>query len=183
MSRIYCGVDNGVSGGIACIFEGESMEVIDMPVVTMLGPAKARKKAVEGEEKKKRNPSKRRDYDGVALRKYFLELSKRGELYVILEKAQAFPKQGAVSSYTTGWGAGIIYGIVLMLEVPFKIVSPKTWQKVFFEGMGKDTKINSYLVASRLFPGVEFTTPRGKRIDGRTDAALLAEYCRIQFGG
>ena len=64
---------------------------------------------------------------------------------------------------------------VSLIEVP-----PKEWQREFGikGGKGDDTKAQSYLIASRMFPGVELKGPRGAILDGRADALLIAEYGR-----
>lgn len=71
------------------------------------------------------------------------------------------------------------------LEVPMVEVPPKEWQKEFGIRSTKDddTKSQSYLIASRMFPGVELVTPRGRILDGRADALLIAEFGRRKSVG
>jgi hypothetical protein len=64
---------------------------------------------------------------------------------------------------------------VSLVEVP-----PKDWQREYKIRSTKDddTKAQSYLIASRMFPEVELRGPRGAVLDGRADALLIAEYGR-----
>ena len=98
---------------------------------------------------------------------------------VILEKAQPFPGQGAVSMFSIGRGYGIMEGILAGLGLPYMVIHPKTWQKKMFEGMPhQDTKQASVLTACRLFPGAKFfgSDKSTKLHNGMTDAALMAYY-------
>ena len=97
----------------------------------------------------------------------------------ILEFAQAFPGQGAVSNFSTGNGFGVYKGVLTALQIPFEIVHPKKWQKVY--SIAKKTKEQSYAIASQLFPLVNFLGKKGAIKDGRSDAILMAEYGRRQL--
>ena len=96
-----------------------------------------------------------------------------------IEKMQPMPK-GGNANFKRGGYLYLFRAIFATLGMSFVEVPPKTWQKLFGikSSKGNDTKAQSYLVATRLFPDLEFKTPRGRDLDGRCDAALIAEYGR-----
>jgi len=72
------------------------------------------------------------------------------------------------------------------LEIPYQLVSARTWQKSMLAGTsGADTKQRSILAAGRLFPGVNLkrSARARKADDGIADALLLAEYARRTKNG
>jgi hypothetical protein len=77
--------------------------------------------------------------------------------------------------------------MVEMLECPYDVVAPRTWQREFFKGKVGESKLLAYQTALRLFPGVELsrTNREGKTvmIEGRSDALLIAEYYRRKLLG
>ena len=100
--------------------------------------------------------------------------------FVFMEKVNPFYKSSAKSAFTFGennaaWKMGFA-----MVKIPILLVSPRKWQGVVYDSAKKldNPKKQSYELASRLFPDLEFKTKRGKILDGRTDAILIAEYCR-----
>ncbi len=106
---------------------------------------------------------------------------------VLIEKVQAFHRSSPQSAFTFGYGAGVIYGIIVALELSVDFVSPKTWQKKV--GLiGKANKNNNVQKAINLFPGnakdFEYMGNNGKLVthDGRADAALIAYYGVLERG-
>lgn len=70
-----------------------------------------------------------------------------------LEKAGAFPGQGATSGFRFGMGFGIWLGLLGGLRIPFELVSPQRWQKgVLVDVPGKDPKLRGRLFISQAFP-------------------------------
>lgn len=161
--RTFIGIDNGISGGIACYKPGtNNLVVVPMPIIrTQL----KNKKGLKSE------------YDipaVIGLLKQFGRVN-----ITILEKAQPFPGQGVVSQFSIGRSFGIMEGVLAALHLPYQIIHPKTWQKKMFEGIAHDdTKQASILVAKRLFPDVIFraSDKAFKDHNGMTDAALMAYY-------
>ena len=104
------------------------------------------------------------------------ENKKKDLLIVLIEKQQAFPKQGVVSTFNLGIHYGILLGILKTLKIPYEEIAPKKWQKAML-GSGKRTrKENKKLSlekAKSLFPYLNI----GKH-DGKSDALLIAEYGR-----
>mgnify|MGYP000129570506 CR=1 FL=1 len=98
-------------------------------------------------------------------------------LLVLVEKQQAFPKQGVVSTFKLGVQYGMILGILKALKIPYEEISAKKWQKVMLGNCGKkirkEIKQLSLERAKNLFPYLDIG-----RHDGKADALLIAEYGR-----
>ena len=92
---------------------------------------------------------------------------------VVIEKAQAMPKQGVVSAFNYGKVYGLLLGFLQMKGWPFIEVTPSKW-KAAMNLIGKE-KEDSIKMATQLFPNVEL---KRKRDHNRAEALLLAEYGR-----
>ena len=109
----------------------------------------------------------------------------------MLEEVHSLPGMSAKSNFT--FGANFRQSKVLFELAPFgfDMVQPKVWQKtVGVKTATKGTKRTSAdlkkLVAEvcdRLFPGCDIRTPRGRLIDGRSDALMIAYYCLLKHTG
>lgn len=153
----FIGVDNGLSGAIAVIKESGPIVLFDMPTLII-------------KEKRKYN------IPGIC---EIFKLYGNAGAFVTLEQAQPYPGQGVVSMFSTGYCYGVMQGILTALCIPFQIVPPQRWKSTF--SLKGSEKKDCVPVAQRLFPFAEFITPRGRLIDGRADAALLAEYGRRNY--
>ena len=154
---IYIGIDPGKQGGIG-IRRSPDYHVLytvyDMPVL------------VNGE------------IDGNEI--YRIVKSNRfGRVFCFVEKAQAMPQQGVVSTFKYGMGYGKILAVLEILKIPYQEISPQKWKKHF--NLIKKDKKESVAVATKLFPKVEFKTKRGRLLDGRAEALLIAEFCRRTY--
>lgn len=166
---VTIGIDNGISGALAAYnSETSEVEVVVMPIVSV--------KTAKGNKNQ---------YDIPAIVAWFrqkmsMDVTLNPHLkMVVLEKAQPFPGQGAVSMFSIGRGFGTMEGILVALGLPFVVIHPKTWQKKMFEGMPHaDTKQASIMTAQRLFPNTQFiATPASSKLhNGMTDAVLMAVY-------
>lgn len=102
-----------------------------------------------------------------------------GNLYAAIEKAQAMPKQGVVSMFKFGQNYGIWKGMLAAYGIPFREITPRTWQKgVISKAQDKKPAVAA---AGRLFPTAELYGPRGGKKDGRADALLIADWMRRQY--
>lgn len=162
---IYIGIDGGIAGALAMYnSETNDLETIPMPVVKVAS-AKGNKN----------------QYDIPRIIEWLKQFQSTAKM-IVLEKAQAFPGQGAVSMFSVGRAFGIIEGILATLGTPHAIVHPKTWQKKMYDGIshkGRDqSKQAGILVAQRLFPNHKFiVSDKATKIhDGMTDATMLAVY-------
>lgn len=94
-----------------------------------------------------------------------------------LEHVGAAPKQGVVSMFSFGENFGFIQGLLTAFEIPYELVRPAKWKKVFSVTAEKNTSIE---VCKRLFPNANLKrTERCKKDDNNfAEATMLAEYCR-----
>ena len=98
-----------------------------------------------------------------------------------IEKAQSMPAQGIVSVFKYGMGYGKLLACLEILKIPYQEISSQKWKKHF--SLIKKDKRESVAVAKKLFPEIEFETKRGRLLDGRAEALLIAEYCRRVYNG
>ena len=100
--------------------------------------------------------------------------------FAVVEHVGAMPKQGSVSMFHFGENFGWIQGALEAMGVPFELVRPVKWKKVFSCTSDKNTSIE---VAQRMFPKVDLRrTPQCKKPhDGKAEALLMAEYARRMY--
>lgn len=155
----YIGIDLGLNGAIAWIdSEINEASVIDMPVYN--------------------GPKNKKYIDLKELHHQVQQIAvHHSPSLCAIEHQQPYPKQGVVSVFSLGQQFGFLKGILISEEQPFQVIKPKDWQKEY-NIAGEDSKKASYAVASALFPKLQFKTERGRILDGRADAILIAEYCR-----
>lgn len=116
-----------------------------------------------------------------------MEELKAQPLKVYIERAQAMPKNGAVSMFKYGQHFGELLGVLTALQIPFETVPPVTWTKAIHQTTNKTIgpKARSLQAVQRLFPGVRLTDPESERAkkphEGIVDALLIAEYGRRQW--
>lgn len=93
----------------------------------------------------------------------------------VLERVHAMPKQGVKSVWAFAANYGWWVGVLDALCAPWTSVTPQTWMKGLPRKRSATDK-PSWAAASRLYPGAEFSGPRGKKLDGRTDAVMIARW-------
>ena len=105
---------------------------------------------------------------------------KAPEIVVILEKAQAMPKQGIVSTGKYMESYGFIKGALAAMKIPFQEVRPAVWKREILSGeLDKRDKDTSIRICERIFPQVDLILPRCRKPhDGMAEALLIAEYGR-----
>jgi len=103
------------------------------------------------------------------------------KMVAVIEKVNPFFKSSAKSAFTFGMNYAAWQMLLTCLEIPYDFVTPRKWQKEVYDSAKKmpDPKKVSFERASRLFPKLEFKTKRGKILDGRSDAMLIAYYCQM----
>ena len=161
------GIDIGNSGAIAILDNvSQIVLLVDMPVYKI----------------KKNSAAKRPDIDGLI--KFFDDnnIANSTDDVIFIEKPQKIPPMfgsNVQANFMGGYYEALFTVLFKTRGCKYQFVQPKAWQSYF--GISKDTKIMSYDVASRLFPTAELKTVRGKLLDGRCDALLIAEYGRKNF--
>jgi len=113
--------------------------------------------------------------------------------FVMLERQQAYPKQGGVSNFNIGRGYMLWEMSLTAAGLPFETVHPRTWKGqmgIRAESAAgktqtqrtKEAKARAVALAMRLFPGQDWKDKR--KPNARTmcgdycEAALLAVYGR-----
>lgn len=162
------GIDIGLSGGIACIGtgiqNGEVLGLVDMPVISI-----------------KKGKKTKNIYDWNKIKHAFVDAIKRFHIEMVyIEKTQALQMgYRSQASWSLGLGEGFFVGLFEGLGIPYEFVRAQEWQKHFGITKAKgDKKVQSYMIAHQLFSSAELTTPRGRKLDGRADALLIAEWGR-----
>lgn len=151
------GIDPGNKGALAIVMDGNHVILVDMPVVVMEGKGKTKKGSIK----------KSTVLDETTL-KSCIEGYKPD--HVFLEKAQAMPGQGIVSTAHYMCGYGIIRGICTALNIPYTLIHPATWKKDVLKDMEKG-KNSAIVRAKQIYPLADV----GKS-DGRAEALLIAHY-------
>jgi len=165
---IIFGIDPGLDGAVAAINTfGEARDVQDTPTLTM----------------KRGKSGKKRVYN-VPVMVGLLRVHEYAQcVHVYMERVHAMPGQGVTSMFSMGMGLGVWEGIVTTLGYSLHYVTPQAWKKVMMAGMPKE-KGASVVKAIQLWPSEagQYTTKRGRKLDGRADAMLIAEYGRLYSG-
>ena len=144
------GVDPGIRGGLALLERGLLVWADDIPVMGV-------------DAKKRVNASRIHE---------MLTLFDPIE-HAYIERAQAFPQQGASSGFMYGRAVGAIEAVILCCGIPLTTIEPRMWKKHF--GLKGDDKEAARQKALMLFPsGHRFMTL--KQDHGRAEAALIALY-------
>lgn len=160
---IFIGIDPGVTGAIAIIYDDNSVLFIDTPT-----------------QEVKTGKTKKLDFLPAEMAKQLRMIRDWKKCHVFIEKVGAMPGQGVTSMFNFGKGYGIWLGILAGLEIPHTIVQPQTWKKAIMQGMGD--KDAARIRAQQLFPHVVDQLSRKKDI-GRADALLIAKFGMDQAGG
>lgn len=111
--------------------------------------------------------------DGNGIYEFIFDNTKKGECVAYIEKAQAMPKQGVVGIFTYGVGYGKILATLELMGIPVRLVRPAVWKRSL--GLGKD-KADAVQRAKSLAPDMDLETPRGRLLDGKAEAMLIAYY-------
>ena len=98
------------------------------------------------------------------------------DILCIIEKAQSMPNMGHVGRFGYGVGYGKIIAVLEILEIPFQEIASIKWKKEF--SLVKKDKKHSCRTAKQLFPNIILQTEKGRWLDGRAEALLMAEYGR-----
>lgn len=155
---IFIGIDPGLDGAVA-VLNDAAVAFSDMPTIEVASGKK-----------------RRREHDASALCAFLNSLYGINRATVAIERQQAMPDQGGVSTFRTGYGFGLIMGILAALKLRTEIVAPVSWKRALMADQPKD-KGASILVAKRLFPHAASLLTL-KKHHGRADALLIAEFVK-----
>lgn len=152
------GVDPGCGGAIALLDGGRLEAVHDMPVFRIL-----------------RGKSEKREVDGYRLGNLIRELKPD---IAFVELVGGITGQSAPAAFNFGRASGGVEYALKALGVRVELVPPGTWKKAMKVNASKDGARAS---ACARWPGVAAWFARVKD-DGRAEAALIAEWGRVQQG-
>ena len=181
-NKIIVGIDIGLIGAIVCITPESRIVAFDMPVLKL--PVLNKK----GQPIKKKTKTV---YDITKIVDIFKNPAPRNYM-VFIEKAQILPHGFTIKgNIGVARCQAIFEGVLTALGFKYEIVNPKIWQLYFGietkkDSVGKvteDTKEQSMKKAKELFPSLMLETERGRILDGRADAALIAYYGQRKLEG
>ena len=110
-----------------------------------------------------------------------IKLYRGEEVFCLIEKAQTMPKQGIVGAFSYGCGYEGLKTALQIAEIAYQEIPSSKWKKDFSLTSKKEESITKAL---ELFPSLKkehFYTPRGRMLDGRAEALLLALYAWRHF--
>lgn len=165
---IYLGIDNGLTGGLVAISShaGSVIERIVMPIRPIISS---------------RGKSKGNEVSGVAVARFIRERRESDKITVVLETPGKF--SAGVMAVSSMWHSyGIICGVLETLEVRYHTIAPRTWQAHMLPNCATgETKPAALKLAKETWPNETWLRSEKctKPHDGMIDAALIAEYARI----
>lgn len=148
---MICGIDPGLSGGIAFIHDGL--------VIAHRAPVR----------KFKMNKKERKYLDVGTIASW---LEKHEPSHIFIEKQQAMPGQGVSSTFMTGLGYGIYIGMFISLGFNYTEVTPRQWKKDL--EVPKDKNL-ARARATELYPHASDYW-RLKCEDGVAEATMIAHW-------
>ena len=151
------GIDPGLSGAIACIIDGQLLDVEDMPTFS--------------EQRGRKTVRTVNAAEVASILRGFASANLETP-HVIIERVHAMPGQGVTSMFSMGDGYGVLRGVVATLGYPVTFVEPRQWKKAM--GLTAD-KGGSRRLATERWPQCSDLFKRVKD-DGRAEAALLAAW-------
>jgi crossover junction endodeoxyribonuclease RuvC len=164
--QVWIGIDPGITGAFAIMYPHvDAVEFVDMPTIQVKSGKKLKN-----------------EYDSTRILRILHDASQWGPVFVAIERQQAMPAtlngrtQGGTSTFRTGYGFGLLVGILTALRIPYELVAPVSWKKSMMADAPKD-KGASILVACRLFPHMA-AGMRRKKDHARADALLIIEHAR-----
>lgn len=144
------GIDPGITGGIAVLDQDGALQALsDLPII---------------------RDGKLSWVDGGRLQSFLIDTLTGRSARALVERVQAFPKQGRSSAFNFGVGFGSILSVLQARHISIELVTPQSWKRAM--GLTND-KCVSLDKARLLFPGADL--PFSKH-DGRAEALLLAYY-------
>jgi crossover junction endodeoxyribonuclease RuvC len=148
---LICGIDPGLGGAIATVWNMRPNSVVDMPV-----------------------SGKRIDAAAVAdiLRGINPDV-------VVVEDTQPMPKNGSIASFSLGMSTGVVLGVASALQYPVVRIKPAEWKKM--NGLtGKDKDAARHLVRE-MWPGMQPYLTLKKHVDRADALLIARAYAMKQL--
>jgi len=107
----------------------------------------------------------------------------------MLEKVHSLMGMSAKSNFTFGGQFFMCVTLLTLQRFGWDYVQPKTWQKTVGipekkKGIKRSSAQLKKLVAERclqIYPNAKIYGPKGGLLDGRSDALMIAHYCRLIY--
>ncbi len=165
MSKIYVGIDNGVTGSIGVIYPDGNYMFVKIPVKTEQSYVKTKKQNITRIEHNKMQAV----FSSLKL------MFEDNKFFCLIERPMINPGRWKASLSAIRCLESVLI-VLEKFEIPYQYIDSKEWQKVFFpKGVEKEQlKKVSCDIACRLFP--EFKANIIKHKDG--DSLLMAEYAK-----
>ena len=156
---IVAGIDPGIRGGLAAVRVtaddgvGTLLSAIDIPTV---------------------GDGARERVDAAAVRDW---LNTFKPAFVLIERAEAMPRQGSSSGFKYGRSVGALEAAVVLSAIPLEIVEPTAWKR-YWRLPGKD-KERARQKALEIFPAAHGVLARKKDHGKRSPRSLRStEFAR-----
>ena len=151
------GIDPGLDGALAFL-DASLWSVVDMPIFKI---------------------GKRSEYHLSEMARVIgsVDVHDPRNVMVVLEEIGKRPEQSVQSMVTTGYGHGLLRGMIAVLGYQVQIVNPRKWQNAVLGKFGKgEAKDAAWERARQIAPGANLSGPRGRRLYGRSDAICIAYW-------
>lgn len=148
---VYLGIDPGLEGAICVLKDDMSVEFFDLSRRAMVSALK--------EIKSKYTETR----------------------YCVIERPQSRFNMAHKAIKTSFTNYGKLTGTLECLEIPYREIDPQDWQKGLKLPSSKQKarhKEAIALVGLKLYPYAEVYTKDGRLLDGRSDALMIADWCR-----
>jgi crossover junction endodeoxyribonuclease RuvC len=153
----YIGIDPGLSGAVAILYEDGGYDVWDIPTIM------------------KGTGSVKYEIDAVALYSYIAR--QKHSTLAALERVNAMPGQSSPSVFSLGDSFGVCRASLAAALIPTTYVTPQSWKNYFKISKEKE---EARALAVKLYPKSELHLK--KHID-RAEALLIATYFKEKKNG
>jgi len=158
---IFVGIDNGLSGAITAINKNENILFSTVMPTIKVGS--------------------KNEYDINEIVRLFKEhFGRKDKIIIALEKSHVRPVSGKRACFSTGFGYGVMQGVLTSLGLSYHIVSPSEWMNKVITDKAPGDKKPSIMFCKRKYPTFHWgaTERANKPSDGKTDATCLAIYAK-----
>ena len=116
--------------------------------------------------------------------------SREGVQMTMIEDVHSLPTMSAKSNFTFGWNVSELHTLLQCLGMPYDMIQPKKWQSTVgikvptqFKGPVRAKRLKQATAdkCDQLYPGCNIYGPKGGLKDGRSDALMIAHYCRMTY--
>ncbi|MEO0075529.1 MAG: hypothetical protein ABIK31_05405 [candidate division WOR-3 bacterium] len=179
---VLLGIDPGLDGGLAFIevssISSSSLNGVKLFVMPTYYESKYKTKIFKNGVRKK---ICKRKIDSKKLNEILI--SNRPDV-VFIEKVSSRPGEGNVSSFTFGFGAGLLEGLMVANNLTYYYVSPVKWSSFFAKEVPhSNPKIRSQMYVDKYYPDINFFVgPRSKvPHSGLVDAFMIGLYGKLHL--